>query len=88
MGLGIEFLDIGIGYIQQGLGWVRGMIGTLAGYIPGIEQNLAVTILFLGLSLYAGNLIVNKFVTRPLSGSYVLWTLIISLSIFLNLMYM
>lgn len=87
MGLGISILDEGVGYIRLALGWIRDIITSASGYIPGIEQNLAVTILFLVLSLYAGNFIVNKFVTRPFSGSYIFYTLLISLSIFLNLMY-
>ena len=88
MTLGISILDEGILYIQQGLGWIRETINNLAGYIPGIEQNLVVTILFLALSLYAGNFIVKKFAIKPFAFPYLPWTLIISISIFLNLIYL
>ena len=87
MALGIGILDTGLGYLQQGLDWVRNLLTTIAGWLP-LDAELSVTILFLLVSLWAGHFITKKFVIHPLSGSYIFWTLIISLSIFLNLMYL
>ncbi len=87
MALGIGILDTGFGYIQQGLDWVRNLLTTVAGWLP-LDAELSVTILFLLVSFYFGHFITKKFVMHPLSGSYILWYLIISLSIFLNLMYL
>ena len=84
--LGIDFLDLGINYIRQGLMWIRDTLTNVAGYLP-LDANLAVTIVFLAVSLWLGNIIAKKFVTKPMSFPYLLWTIVISISIFLNLMY-
>lgn len=87
VGIGIDFLDIGISYVRQGLNWVRDILNNIATWLP-LDSNLSVSIVFLLVSLWLGSFITKKFVTRPFSGSYILWSLIISLSIFLNLMYL
>jgi len=88
MSLGIGILDTGLGYIQQGLSWVRDILTRVAGWLPLGEPELIVTIVFLLASFWVGHFITKRFVTRPFSGSYILWYLIISISIFLNLMYL
>ena len=87
MTLGIEVLDIGLGYIREGLEFVREILMKIANFVPIGNPELIVTIVFLLASLWIGHFIVKRFVTRPWSGGYVLWYLIISISIFLNLMY-
>mgnify|MGYP001563284384 CR=1 FL=1 len=87
MNLGIGFLDKGMSYIQQGLEFVRSILNKIATILP-FDPQLSVTVVFLLTSLWLGHLISKKFVVSPLSGSYILWTLIISISIFLNLMYL
>ena len=87
MEIGIGILDTGFGYIQQGLDWVRNLLTTVAGWLP-MDAELAVTILFVLVSLYLGQFIVKRFVMHPFSIGYLFWTIIISLSIFLNLMYL
>lgn len=87
MSLGIEILDTGLGYIQQGLDWIRGILTKVAGWLP-LNPDLSVSIIFLLASLWIGHFIVKKFVVRPFSPAYIVWTLIISISIFLNLMYL
>jgi len=74
-------------YVRQGLGWVRELLMKIVGFLP-IDAQLSLTILFLAVSLWLGHFITKKFVTRPFSGSYIIWYLIISLSIFLNLLYL
>ena len=87
MGLGITVLDQGMSYVQQGLELVRSILNKVATLSP-FDPQLSVTVIFLLASLWAGNTIAKKFVTRPWSGSYIIWTLVISISIFLNLMYL
>lgn len=88
MSLGVKFLDDGMGYISQGLQFVRDILYKIAGFIPVGDPNLVTTIIFLAVSIWLGHLITRKFVTTPLSMSYLPWTIIISLSIFLNLLYL
>jgi len=86
--IGIGLLDDGMSYIQQGLEFVRGILTTVAGWIPFGEPELVVTIIFLLASLFIGHFIAKKFVVRPFTPAYIVWTLIIAISIFLNLMYL
>ena len=87
MSLGIEILDIGLGYVQQGLGWVRDILTKVAGWLP-LNPELSVSIIFLLASMFLGHFIVKKFVVRPFTPAYIVWTLIIAISIFLNLLYL
>lgn len=87
MEIGIGLLDQGLGYVQSGLTWVRELLTSVAGWLP-INSDLAVTIVFLVASLWAGQFIIKKLVTRPFSVGYIPYTLIVSISIFLNLMYL
>lgn len=82
----IEIINTGIGYIQQGLEVVRTFLMKITGYLPW-DANLSVMILFLAVSFLAGNFIVKRFVTRPFEFTYLPYTLLIIISIFLNLMY-
>ena len=88
MSLGIEFLDTGMSYIQQALQFVRDALHKVADIIPMGDPNLIITILFLLTSLWLGHFVAKRFVTQPFSMGYLLWTLVISISIFLNLMYL
>lgn len=85
METGISFLDVGISYFQQGLGFVRDTLISISSYIPGVNSSLSVTVLFLLFSLFVGNMITKKFVTQPFSMTYIMYTIIITISIFLNL---
>ena len=88
MEIGIGLLDISLGYIQQGLEWVRGILNGVANWIPWGNPELVVTIIFLLSSIWLGRMLVSRFVTRPFSVPYVFYTIIIIISIFLNLMYL
>lgn len=83
----IEIIDKGFGYFQTGLGWLRDILTKLAEILPWSEQ-LTLMILFLAVSFYAGYLICKRFVTNPLSLSYVWWYALISLLIFIILNYL
>lgn len=83
----IEYLEIGILYIQNGLEVVRGLLTKVTSFLPWEAQS-SLLILFLVLSLWVGYFITSRFVTRPLQLSYLPYYLIISISIFLNLMYL
>ena len=83
----LNFINKGVDYILSALHFVRNTLTKIAGYLP-FDAEASVAILFLLVSIWAGSTIAKKFVTRPWSGSYILWTLIISISIFLNLMYL
>ena len=85
--IGVELLDQGINYIRIGLDLIRDFLIKIAGWLP-LDSNLAITILFLLVSLWGGHFIVKRFVVRPFQFSYLPWVLIISISIFLNLMYL
>lgn len=86
--LGIPMLDKGMTFIQQGLQFVRDILFKIAGFIPLGDPNLIITIVFLFASLWLGHFIAKRFVTQPFSIGYLLYTLIITISIFLNLMYL
>ena len=87
MEIGIGLLDQGLSYIQQGLEFIRGILTTVAGWLP-LNPDLSVSIIFLVASLWIGHFIAKKFVVRPFTPAYIVWTLIIAISIFLNLMYL
>ncbi|MEK6884415.1 MAG: hypothetical protein AABY22_32585 [Nanoarchaeota archaeon] len=80
-------INQGVAYALSALHFARDALTKIAGFLP-LDAELSVALLFLLVSLWAGHSIAKKFVTRPLSGSYFLWTLVISISIFLNLMYL
>jgi len=88
MEIGLNLLDKGMSYIQQGLDFVRNILNKVAGFIPFGEPNLIVTIVFLLASIFIGQFIAKKFTVKPFAMPYIIWTIIISLSIFLNLMYL
>ena len=88
MEIGISLLDDGMGYVSQGLDFVRDILNKIASWIPIGEPELIVAIVFLLASLLLGRLIVKRLVIRPFSFPYIIWTIIISISIFLNLMYL
>jgi len=78
----------GVSYARNGLHFVKDLLTKIAGFIPVIDADLAVAIVFLLFSLWLSYFIVKKFVTKPLSGSYIIWTFLISISIYLNLSYL
>jgi len=69
-----------VGYVPQGISWFRDFVSNLVG------AN-AIFIAFLVISLIVGFLIGKKFVTTPMAGRFIPWTLLIALLIFLLLMY-
>ncbi len=83
----VEIINQGIEYARQGLEVVRNFLVGIIGVLPWDEQ-LSLMIIFLATSLLVGYFIVHRFVTRPFQLSYLPWLLIISISIFLNLMYL
>lgn len=88
MTLGWTPADTGLSYVQTGLQTVRDFLMKVADWIPIGTPELTVTIVFALASLWIGSFIMKRFVTRPLALPYILWTLVITISIFLNLMYL
>ena len=88
MEIGIGLLDTGMSYVSQGLEFIRGILNKIASWIPFGEPNLVVAIVFLLASIFIGQFIAKKFTVKPFAMPYIIWTIIISLSIFLNLMYL
>ena len=86
MEIGIGLLDQGMSYVQQGLEFIRSILTTVAGWLP-LNPELSVSIIFLLASLFIGHFIAKKFVVRPFTPVYIIWTLIIAISIFLNLIF-
>lgn len=82
-----ETISIGMGYLQQGLSIVRTGMSNLISF-TGVDGKLFTLILMLGISLLLGRILVKRFVTKPWSIMYLPWTLIISLLIFVVLMYL
>ena len=83
----VDLVNQGIGYARQGLDVVRGFLLKIVGFLPWDEQ-LSLMLLFLAVSLFAGHFITKRFVTRPFQLPYLIWFLVISASIFLNLLYL
>ena len=83
----IEYLDKGVLYLVSGIEILRSILIKVVGFLPLAEQT-ALTIALFILSLYLGYLLVKKFVTEPLSTSYIIYYIIISLLIFIILNYL
>ena len=83
----VELINQGVGYARIGLEAVRSFLMKIGGFLPWNEQ-LTLMVLFLAVSLFAGHFIVHRFVTRPLQLPYVIWMVVIAISIFLNLMFL
>lgn len=81
---GIDFI---FGKIHVGTSWTRDLITKIIGFIPGFDGRLGTILLMLILSIILGNFISKKFVTRPFSGSYFVWSSIISFMCFIILTY-
>lgn len=82
-----DYLTIGMGYVKTGLSFIREWIVKIINF-TGIDGQLGTMILMLAFSLLLGRIIVKRFVTKPYSGSYLIWSLIISLLFFIILMYL
>ncbi len=83
----VELINQGVGYARTGLEAVRGFLTKIVGFLPWDEQ-LSLMILILAVSIFVGHLIVKRFVTRPFQLPYLIWLLVIAISIFLNLMFL
>jgi len=83
----IEYINTGIGFIQQGLNFIRVNLTKLVSFLP-LDPQLSTTIIFLLFSLWLGGFIAKKFTTKPFSLPYLIYTILISVSIYLNLMYL
>jgi hypothetical protein len=83
----LELINQGIGYVRQGFEIVRNLLTKVVGFLPWDEQ-LSLTVLFLAASFFAGHFIVKRFVTKPFQLPYCIWLIVISISIFLNLMFL
>jgi hypothetical protein len=81
-----EIIDLGMSYVHIGTTWVRDLITKLIGF-TGFDGRLGTIILMLILSAWLGHLVAKRFVTRTWSGTYFVWTSLISLLWFLILMY-
>lgn len=82
----IGYLDYGMSYVKLGTNWVRDFISNLI-QMTGFSGRLGLTILLLISSIFLSRLIVKGFVTKPLSGNYLIRTILIAILIFLVLMY-
>lgn len=83
----ISWLDKGISYVSAGLDFVRDIVSKIAGVVPA-QSALISTLIFLFLALWLGYLLSRRFVVKPLQFPYILYYLLISLSLFLNLLYL
>lgn len=81
-----EIIDIGVGYVRQGLQIIRNLLIKGFDWI-GISGELGTMILMLVISLLLGYFLVKRFHLKPLASGYAIWYLLISLLIFLVLMY-
>jgi uncharacterized protein YacL len=81
------WLDKGIGIVRTGLDFVRDLVEKVALKLPW-ESTLTTTILFLIISIWISYLISKRFTIKPLRFPYIIWMLLITISIFLNLVYL
>lgn len=82
-----DYVTTGMGFVKIGLSFIREWIGKIISF-TGVDGVLFTMILMLILSLVLGRLIAKRFVTKPFSGTYFIWTIVISLLIFMILMYL
>ena len=82
-----EYLDIGMSYVRLGINFVRDLIGKVIGW-TGFDSRLGTMILMLAVSILLARLIAKRYVTKPFSGMYFIPTIIITLLIFILLMYL
>ena len=83
----VEIINQGVEYVRTGLSVVRDLLTKVTGWLPWDGQ-LTLMILFLAVSFMVGYFIVHRFVTRPLQLPYIIWLIVIAISIFLNLMFL
>jgi len=86
--MGIEtYLDIGMSYIKIGTSWTRDLIDKIISF-TGFSGRLGTMILMMIVSLLLARILIKGMVTRPFSSPYLLKTAIITLLIFILLMYL
>jgi len=83
----INYLDTGNEWFGKGLDVVRDLVGKL-GALFSIDQQFAVVIISLALSLYLGYFVISKFTTHPFNASNIGYIAIISFLIFEILVYL
>ncbi len=83
----VEIVNQGLEYVRTGFSVFREFLMKITGWLPWDEQ-LSLMILFLAASFIAGHFIVHRFVTRPLQLPYLIWLIVIAISVFLNLMFL
>lgn len=83
----LTWIDKGVNLVSKGLEFVRGLVTKVADKLPW-EPTLTTTLLFLIVSLWVGVWIAKRFVVKPFQFPYILWVLLITVSIFLNLVYL
>ena len=83
----VALINQGIGYARTGLGAVREFLTKITGWLPW-DSELTIMLLFLAVSLLASHFIVKRFVTRPTQLPYLIWMVVIAISLFLNLMFL
>jgi hypothetical protein len=81
-----ENIDLGISYLKAVTSGTREMIEKIISY-TGFDGRLGVIILMLAFSIILGNFIARRYVTKPWSGTYFLFTGLISLMWFIILVY-
>ena len=82
----INYLDKVVSYLQQGTEFIRGILMNIAGFLS-LEERFGLTIFCLVLAAYLGYFLVRKLVVNPLRIPYLIYYLIITLLIFVTLMY-
>ncbi len=82
-----DYVNIGMSYLQIGLAFIREWISKIIGF-TGLDGALWTMVLMLVVSLLLARLICKRFVTKPLGGMYFIPTIIITLLIFVILMYL
>jgi hypothetical protein len=83
----LSIVDTIVGYIQTGLEFVRDNLNKVAEWLPW-DSSLTMTALFILIAIWVGGFIGKKYSTRPWSFPYALYTVIISIMVFLLLAYL
>ncbi len=83
-----DYLNTGMSYFHLGLAFIREWVGKIISF-TGFSGELGTLILMLAVSVILGRFIAKRFVTKPFSsGMYFIPTIVISLLIFIILMYL
>lgn len=80
-------IDAGMNYVHIFTSGTRDLITKILSYIPNFDGRLGLIILTFILSIFLAKLIAKRYVVKPFSGTYFVWTSVLTLMWFIILTY-